>query len=138
MYAQACTRTLSHNTHCALKHSQTHTHPLATDCTLTSLWAGQEMLAFLRRSTSVKPSPETTPSTPSCKTSVCSDTAAGDNSAESHSEECGGLSECIQEADVQEAGEGHGGDTLNKKLEDLFKTPIETQELFSFAPSTAG
>ena len=67
-----------------------------------------------------KPSPETTPSTPSCKTSVCSDTAAGDNSAESHSEECGGLSECIQEADVQEAGEGHGGDTLNKKLEDLF------------------
>ena len=66
------------------------------------------MLAFLRRSTSVKPSPETTPSTPSCKTSVCSDTAAGDNSAESHSEECGGLSECIQEADVQEA-RGKGG-----------------------------
>ena len=37
---------------------------------------GQEMLAFLRRSTSVKPAPASTPSTPSCNAagSVSSDT----------------------------------------------------------------
>ena len=58
-------------------HTHMHSHPLAADCMLTSRWVGQEMLAFLRRLMCVKPTPASTPSTQSSKTSVCSDGAAG-------------------------------------------------------------
>ena len=58
-------------------HTHIHSHPLAADCMLTSRWVGQEMLAFLRRLTCVKPTPASTPSTVSSKTGVCSDGAAG-------------------------------------------------------------
>ena len=71
--------TLSHIQPHTRSHVHTHIHSLqlAADCMLTSRWVGQEMLAFLRRLTCVKPTPASTPSTLSSKTSVCSDGAAG-------------------------------------------------------------
>ena len=64
-----------HTLTCA--HTRIHSLQLAADCMLTSGWVGQEMLAFLRRLTCVKPTPASTPFTLSSKTSVCSDGAAG-------------------------------------------------------------
>ena len=65
MYALFHTYNHTHTLTCA--HSHVHSHPLAADCMLTSRWVGQEMLAFLRRLTCVKPTPASTPSTLSSK-----------------------------------------------------------------------
>jgi hypothetical protein len=61
-------------------HTHVHSNPLAADCMLTSRWVAQEMLAFLRRLTCVKP---TLASTPSSKTIVCRDGAADAEAEES-------------------------------------------------------
>jgi hypothetical protein len=61
---------------CTRSHFLSHTAAHSRLVANYRVWVGQEMLAFLRRSTSVKPAPASTPSTPSCNTadSVSSDT----------------------------------------------------------------
>jgi hypothetical protein len=57
------------------------------------------MVAFLQKSVAIKSAPASTPSTLPCTMTVSTD---GDARAEA--DEGGGVSECIEEADLQEAG----------------------------------
>jgi hypothetical protein len=98
MYAFFHTYNHTHTLTCA--RTRIHAHLIAGNGMLTSRWVGQEMLAFLRRLTCVKPTPASTPSTLSSKTRVCSD---GAPAAGAEANEGGGVRECIKEADMQQA-----------------------------------